>query len=102
MSVMTLRLGKTARLIRTLQRHADASGIALAAVDVAEHPWASATFDGTRVTLWCTLSGRATGAWLAALPDAELAVRGAFVADLAVAQAQGEAVLLSVLLIDAS
>ncbi len=84
-------------LVRAIERSADQAGYA---VEVRSDwkRWASATFTGARHIV--SLNGRASpglDAWLAGLPEAEFALRGHLVADLAVEQVRrdGEAVQVS-------
>lgn len=74
-----------ARLDRALANAALAAGLEAAVIDHRSRPWASATFTGTRhaVTLLAKRSPT-LGGWVAALPDAELPLRGHLVASLAV------------------
>ena len=70
-------------LFRAVARRAPGNGHAIRLGDVRARPWASATFEGERVKI--ELHGVEPGAaWLADLPEAELKVRGHYVADLVV------------------
>lgn len=62
---------------------------------IRQRPWASALFAGERLTVAVAAQdGERLDAWLAALPDAELAVRGGFIASAEVtARAAGRATL---------
>lgn len=73
-------------LARALAASAAAAGCDLAVTGAEWKGWASATFTGARHVL--TLAGtdsEAARAWLGALAELELAVRGHVVADIAVA-----------------
>ena len=74
-------------LIRALA----ASGPAFTLLDVESRDWASATFAGERHRVRVEMADdTATTVWLAALPEAELVVRGWLVADLSVAETKRE------------
>lgn len=79
------RLDADALLRRALERSAAAAGLALGIERSESTRWASATFVGARHELTATLADH-TGAdaWLAALPEAELPLRGHLLADLQV------------------
>ncbi|MBI0475133.1 hypothetical protein D9601_07155 [Sphingomonas sp. MA1305] len=100
MSIDTNFHGQTGRLIRALRRDAALAGIQIEPVVISEEPWASATFDGSRVMLRCATDGDVQP-WLACLPEAELDVHGALVADLAVELATPGSITLAILLIAA-
>jgi hypothetical protein len=71
-------------LLRALvARHPD-----LLILDSRHEPWASATFTGARHCLTC-----ATGPYLAGIEDAEFALAGHIVADLAVEHHDGQVVI---------
>lgn len=74
-----------ARLARALVADARAAGVTATVETASERPWASVTYSGARHRLTLT-AGDAPGlaGWIAALPEAELAVRGHLVADLVV------------------
>lgn len=70
-------------LVRALERAGDAAGLTVAVTRHGWTRWASATFTGARHELALDLpAGAAAQAWLAALPEAELTLRGHLVADL--------------------
>jgi hypothetical protein len=72
-----------------LARAIEASGPAVAVERNETKGWASATFSGARHRL--TIVARATprlDCWLAALPEAEFALRGHLVADVTVASVE--------------
>lgn len=72
-------------LERALLHKAAAAGVDLAIVEASWTRWASATFTGARHDLALAASPSHTlDAWLAGLPEAEFALRGHLVADLAV------------------
>ena len=82
------------RLTRTLTASATAAGCDVPSVVVdASRPWASATFVGAQhaVTLLAPRSP-GLGGWVAALPDAELPLRGHVVASLAVERIEDDGV----------
>lgn len=91
-----------ARLGRALVAGARAAGCDLAILDTSSRPWASATFVGERVDLTMRCQDGPAEAWLATLPDADLSVRGCFVADLAVRGVAGQEVRLKALLLRAA
>lgn len=73
------------QLARALIGAAHNAGIELAIGDHRSRPWASATFVGAQHDLTVSAPhSEAMAAWLAALPEAELAPRGHLVASLAV------------------
>lgn len=73
-------------LDRTLLASATAAGVEFSAQDWTVTRWASATFEGARHVLHLDLRPAAAARdWLAALPEAELPVRGHLVADVIVA-----------------
>lgn len=64
---------------------ADSGALAATLVENGWRSWASATFSGARHWLVLSLpAGAGAGAWLAALPEAEFAIRGHLVADIVV------------------
>lgn len=71
-------------LTRALAADAEAAGCPVEIVAAVSSPWASVTFAGARhvIALTATASPQ-FDAWLAALPEAEFALRGHLVADLA-------------------
>ena len=83
-------LARRSAVARVLTASAAAAGCPARFVDQDERPFASATFTGTlhRLALEAapgtTGPGPALAAWLAALPEAELAVPGRVVIDLAI------------------
>jgi len=89
-----------ALLERRLRIAAEAAGVAIAIVDSAWTPWASATFNGARhrLSLWSEDAGFAS--WLATLPDADLPLRGHLVADLVVANADESTATIEVLTVE--
>ena len=73
-------------LVRALYRDSCRAGCPLEIVDADWVRWASATFTGARHALrWTALPGAALETWLAALPDADLPLRGHLLADIVVA-----------------
>ena len=75
-------------LQRAIERSADAAGVGIVVTRCTLTRWASATFAGARHELAATLTGGSVAErWLAALPEAELPVRGHLVADLKIVAA---------------
>lgn len=68
-------------LSRALRASAHGAGLRIELSDARSRPWSSATFDGERIELNLTADGAAQG-WLAGLGEADLPMRGWFVADL--------------------
>ena len=74
-----------------LLRALAATGPAFALTAAESRDWSSATFTGERHRLRIELADDpATTAWLDALPEAELTVRGRLVADMTVTEARRE------------
>jgi len=74
-----------ARLERALIAAAATEGCVLRIVEASWVPWASVTFSGARHRLVLELDASVVAqAWLVALPDLELPIRGHLVADLQV------------------
>ncbi|HWK36525.1 hypothetical protein [Sphingomonas sp.] len=72
-------------LERALIADAARAGVAIHITACDSTRWASATFSGARHVLTLVLDGGDAGrAWLAALPETDLPMRGHLVADLAV------------------
>lgn len=72
-------------LVRALYRDSVAAGCPLEIIDSDWVRWASATFNGARHAMtWCAAPSDTLDAWLAALPDADLTLRGHLLADVAV------------------
>jgi hypothetical protein len=67
--------------IRALIRQAAARGVTLTATVIARRRWASALFEGVRLTIEVNAAKGNFDAWIGKLPEAELHVRGHFVAD---------------------
>ena len=73
------------RLLRALHAGAAASGTAFEVTETVSRPWASATFSGEQHHLVIQADPiPGFRSWLAALPDAELPLRGHILADLAI------------------
>ena len=73
-------------LVRALYRLSCAAGCPLEIVESDWVRWASATFNGARhVMVWRAVPSAALDDWLAALPEAEVALRGHLLADIVVA-----------------
>lgn len=82
---MSRRVDPTRLLCRAIEGDADRAGVDITIGATAARSWASATFEGARHRIALTAPATpALAAWLAALPDAELRVRGQLVADLIV------------------
>lgn len=74
-----------ARLLRALERSAQAHGCTPALTLVATHDWASALFVGARYEVAAVLErGDAAEAWLSALPEADLPMPRQFAREVAV------------------
>lgn len=86
------------RLLRALARSAAAHGCAPELRHETSRPWASITFTGMQHRIGAI--GTGLDAWLAALPEADLAVPGSFVASCDVTAIPGGAVL-TMLVLDA-
>ena len=84
----------TILLARALRLSAQAAGVTMFVVGSAERDWASATFAGVRHRLDLAVEpGARLDAWLKALPNADLRLRGHLVADLTVDRRDGTIVL---------
>lgn len=68
-------------LARALIADAARHGLGITIDDWRSHPWASATFTGARHAATLAVTGD-PATWLAALPDADLPLRGHLVADI--------------------
>ena len=75
---MSKALGRD--VARALRDSAAAAGAAIDAAVTVERPWASALFEGTRFTLVLADEAAEFGGWLDTLPEADLPLRGHFVA----------------------
>lgn len=72
-----MRADAEARLIRALTESAAAVGCTLTVEGCTSRPWASATFVGEQFSLGIALAPADTAcAWLDALPEVELPMRG--------------------------
>ncbi|MEH3041477.1 MAG: hypothetical protein PGN21_15615 [Sphingomonas paucimobilis] len=87
-------------LERRLRITAEAAGVAIAIVASDATPWASATFNGARHRLTLESGDAGFAAWLAALPEAELPLRGHLVADLIVTAADDRVATIEVLSVE--
>jgi hypothetical protein len=67
--------------IRALVRQAEGKSVTLTATVIARRRWASALFEGVRLTIEAMAPESDFDAWLTALPEAELPLRGHFLAD---------------------
>ncbi len=81
--------------IRALIRQAEGKDVTLTAMVIARRRWASALFEGVRLTIETAAAEPAFNAWITALPEMELPLRGYFVADaeLVERQSPGAAVI---------
>lgn len=80
----------TRRLIRALERAGNAAGVDIAWAPVTAAPWAAGLFVGARHRLHgLAAPGSALDTFLAALPEADLKLPGAHVADLMIEIDQG-------------
>lgn len=100
MTFVNFHFGAIARLLRALHQNAETYQVAIEVIGHEEQPWASATFAGHRLRLTLALEGGDRQCWLSALPQAELPVRGAFVADLHVEHRTEDTARVAILLID--
>lgn len=87
-------------LERRLRIAAEAAGVAATVGESDWTRWASATFVGARHRVPIAGSGVAFDAWVAALADAELPLRGHLVADVAVVARSGDRVVVEVLTVE--
>ncbi|VXC42458.1 hypothetical protein [Sphingomonas sp. AX6] len=84
-------------LVRALNRAASSAGLTLAVRSSDWQRWASATFAGARHELLLELPDiEAAARWLAALPEADIPIRGHLVADAIVLRTHGEGDMLVV------
>ncbi len=86
--------------IRALTRQAKGEGVTLTATVIARRRWASALFEGVRLTIETTAPERNFDAWLAALPEAELPLRGHFVADVELIERQATTAIIELLVLE--
>ena len=86
------------QLLRALRRSSAAAGCVVALSHEATSPWASATFVGAQHRV--SAIGQDLAEWLSMLPEAELALRGCFVADCAVEVTTNGAMLTALVLED--
>ena len=78
-------------LVRALDHAAKRAGLTLVVRHADWRRWASATFSGARHELTLELpDNESAKRWLAALPEAELPIRGHLVADAVVLRTHGE------------
>jgi hypothetical protein len=85
--------------IRALIRQAEGKSVTLTATVAARRRWASALFEGVRLTIEATAPEPGFVEWLAALPEAELSLRGYFVADAEVIERQSPSAAIIELLV---
>lgn len=72
-------------LVRALYRLSCTAGCPLEIVESDWVRWASATFSGARhAQVWCAAPSAALDDWLAALPEADVVLRGHLLADIVV------------------
>lgn len=98
---MRARSDPAARLARALCVSANAAGLDAQVVTLRSRSWASATFVGEGVTVRLALEGD-RAAWLVRLSDADLPMRGWFVADLTVTRADAAGATLEALVLEAA
>lgn len=87
-------------LERRLRIAAETAGVAVGVGEAEWTRWASATFVGARHRVTIAGSGDAFQAWVAALPEADLPLRGHLVADVAIVARQADGVMLEVLTVE--
>jgi hypothetical protein len=93
--------GSSRRLIRALDRVGEASGVKIAWDMATSAPWASALFVGERhVLMGQTTPGPALDAFLAALPEMEISLPNACVADLVACGDAGTGITVHALVIE--
>jgi hypothetical protein len=85
--------------IRALTRQAKGEGVTLTATVIARRRWASALFEGVRLTIEAAAPERNFDGWLAALPEAELCLRGYFVADAELIERQPSTAIIELLVL---
>ncbi len=88
------------RLHRALAASAACHGLTFHPLGLHERPWSSATFTGVRLTIDLAIAGGDAAAWLDALPEEDLPVPAAIVADLIVTRRRGDRATLEVLLLE--
>lgn len=86
-------------LLRALARSAADAGCPVTLSHLGERPWATATFSGARQTIRAVGDPASLGGWLAMLPEAELPMRGWFVASCA-AELTGPTATLELLVLE--
>lgn len=91
-------------VVRFLRRSAGERDIALSATVTRERDWASALFIGTRLTVELAADDDRDifDQWLADLPDAEMPLRGHFVADAEVTARRAGSATVELLAIEES
>lgn len=89
------------RLGRALKASAVTAGVAVEVADARARPWSSATFTGERVELTLRVAPEAA-AWIAGLGEADLPMRGWFVADLVAASLSDDGVAVEALVLRAA
>ncbi len=90
----------TTMLDRRLRIAGEAAGIEVAVLQSESTPWASATFNGARHFLTLSSDDAGFDAWLAALPEADLPMRGHLVADVVVTARNGREAEVNVLTVE--
>ena len=86
-------------LLRALARSAEEAGCAVALSHLRERAWATATFTGARHTVRAEGEAAALARWLSMLPEAELPMRGWFVASCA-AELSGPTATIELLVLE--
>ncbi len=90
----------TTMLGRRLRIAAEAAGIEITVVRSDSTPWASATFAGARHFLTLASDDAGFDAWLAALREVDLPMRGHLVADVVVTARNGREAAVNVLTVE--
>lgn len=85
--------------VRALVRHAANNDVTLTATVVARRRWASALFEGVRLTIATAAAAPGFDAWLAALSEVELRLSGHFVADAELVERQSPGAAIIELLV---
>ena len=92
-------------LVRAIRAQAAATGVVVAVRSIADRPWASATFIGTRHEVALDAQPAALrDRWIAGLAEAEWTIRGHLVADVVIDRVvdtdRDAAILISILTIE--
>jgi hypothetical protein len=87
-------------LLRALSASAEEAGCTPVLTHAAERSWATATFVGARHIVQATAEAAGLARWLAMLPEADLPMRGWFVASCA-AELGGQTATIELLVLEA-